>query len=355
MEYLAMSNTFQFTKTNNDKPSESDEKPNLWENADYLNIGYLLDHEPPPLDFVIPGLLAGTLGALVSPGGAGKSNYTLQIAAGIATGLDLCGFAEDEGWEPGEPQQVAFLTAEDPKEVLWHRLHALKKLIYKHVSGDRAAQALTDLGENLMIVPLVGLMPNLMDEAETSVLASYVWHCRLVVIDTLRRFHRLPEIDDGAMASVIATLEALGRRPDLEDHTPPSILYLHHVNKASGREGGSGADQTASRGSSVLVDNARFQLNMVTMSPKEAKDFGIDEDERRKYIRVVRAKANYSAPLPDIWYLREPGGMLSRIDAPNHEQPARRNASDIPIRNRYDDITSGNVPATVNNINGGTW
>src|SRR5690625_321501 len=192
---------FQFTKTDDNKPS-------LWENVDYLDIGYLLEHEPPALDFVVPGLLAGTLGALVSPGGAGKSNYTLQIAAGIATGLDLCGFADDSDWQPGEPQHVTFLTAEDPKEVLWHRLHALKKLIYKHVSGDRAAQALADLGENLLIVPLVGLMPDIMDEAETSVLASYVWHCRLVVIDTLRRFHRLPEIDDCAMASVIHTLEA---------------------------------------------------------------------------------------------------------------------------------------------------
>ncbi|WP_432759877.1 AAA family ATPase, partial [Escherichia coli] len=44
---------------------------------------------PPPLDYVLPNMVAGTVGALVSPGGAGKSMLALQLAAQIAGGPDL--------------------------------------------------------------------------------------------------------------------------------------------------------------------------------------------------------------------------------------------------------------------------
>ena len=36
---------------------------------------------PPPIDYVLPNMVAGTVGALVSPGGAGKSMLALQLAA----------------------------------------------------------------------------------------------------------------------------------------------------------------------------------------------------------------------------------------------------------------------------------
>jgi len=37
-----------------------------------IDILHAFENEPPPLDFVLPGLLAGTVGAMVSPGGAGQ-------------------------------------------------------------------------------------------------------------------------------------------------------------------------------------------------------------------------------------------------------------------------------------------
>jgi hypothetical protein len=40
--------------------------------------------EPPALDFVIPGFLSGTVGALYSPGGVGKSfQYFLRHEGGV--------------------------------------------------------------------------------------------------------------------------------------------------------------------------------------------------------------------------------------------------------------------------------
>lgn len=85
-----------------------------------IDIASAFAKEPAPLDFVLPGMLAGTVGALVSPGGAGKSMMALQLATLIASGADLIGFGTK--YSTGN---VVILAAEDPPIALQHRLHAL--------------------------------------------------------------------------------------------------------------------------------------------------------------------------------------------------------------------------------------
>jgi len=88
---------------------------------------------PPPIDYVLPNMVAGTVGALVSPGGAGKSMLALQLAAQIAGGPDLL--------EVGElpTGRVIYLPAEDPPVAIHHRLHALGA----HLSAEER-QAVAD-------------------------------------------------------------------------------------------------------------------------------------------------------------------------------------------------------------------
>ena len=57
----------------------------------------------------------------------------------------------------------------------------------------------------------------------------------------------------------------------------------------------SGDAQQASRGSSVLTDNARFQGNLVGMSQGEAKEFDVDESRRRFFVRL-----SFAGPTDDI-------------------------------------------------------
>ncbi len=67
----------------------------------------------------------------------------------------------------------------------------------------------------------------------------------------------------------------------------------------------------ASRGSSVLVDNVRGgQFNLSGMTETEARAHGIDPGERRQFVRLVQAKANFGAPIPDMWFRRADGGIL---------------------------------------------
>lgn len=45
-----------------------------------LDIMAAFTNEPPELDFIWPGFLAGTVGALVAPGATGKSFFALEGA-----------------------------------------------------------------------------------------------------------------------------------------------------------------------------------------------------------------------------------------------------------------------------------
>jgi len=73
-----------------------------------------------------------------------------------------------------------------------------------------------------------------------------------MVLDTLRRFHIEEENASGPMAQVIGRMEAIAAE------TGCSIIFLHHASKGAAMMG-AGDQQQASRGSSVLVDNIRWQ------------------------------------------------------------------------------------------------
>src|SRR5574344_1934024 len=89
---------------------------------------------PPPTDYVLPNMVAGTVGALVSPGGAGKSMLVLQLAAQIAGGPDLL----DVGELPTGP--VIYLPAEDPPPATPRRRPAVGARLtdaHRHVVAAR--------------------------------------------------------------------------------------------------------------------------------------------------------------------------------------------------------------------------
>ena len=67
--------------------------------------------EPPVLDFIWPGFLAGTVGALVAPGATGKSFWALEAAMSIA-----CSVAGGDpvGLAPARTGRVVYLAGEEP-------------------------------------------------------------------------------------------------------------------------------------------------------------------------------------------------------------------------------------------------
>ncbi len=244
-----------------------------------MDILSALTERPKELDFVLPGLLAGTVGAIVSPGGSGKSTLALQLTAQIAGSPDLAGIG------PIKQGSAAYLSGEDPEIILRHRLYALSR----HCSQDQ----LQAVAQNLLIEPLDTLNIDIMQDEWIDFIKKAASGRRLLVLDTLRSIHHLDENDSGAMSRVV------GRMKMIAASTGCAVVFLHHISKSSALSG-QGAEQQASRGSSVLVDNVRWQGYLRAMSEHDVKVLEVD-DGRQHFVEFGVSKQNYGAPYSPTW------------------------------------------------------
>jgi RecA-family ATPase len=278
-----------------------------------INIRSAMEDELPALDFVWSGFLAGTVGVLVAPGATGKSFWALQAAMSIAGG-DLIELL------PKKIGQVAYLAGEDPKPILQSRL----KSIGQHLSTP----VRDNIYKNLQIRSLMGECLDVMEDRLLELLIAEYAGYRLIVFDTLSRMHRLDENSNGDMAQVVARFERLAAK------TGASVLYLHHVNKTSSREG-QADQQIASRGASTLVNNPRWCGFMARMTEKESEHLSERHFERSQigerrshFVRFGVSKQNYGEDLPDQWYQRHDGGVLlpvSLVEVGNAKRIAKPN------------------------------
>lgn len=258
--------------------------------AEPLNLLDVMSTTQPEFDFVLPGMLAGTVGSLVSPGGVGKSFLALQLALLVGTGHDLLGMDC-----PLKTGRVAMLCLEDPEDALRHRIHALGKYLPPEVR--------TKMNEQVQIFALLGKKTDIFDSPFFGWVQQAAKGTRLVIIDTLRRVHSEDENDAAKMSDLLARLEQIAEQERC------AILFLHHTTKNAAL-GGQTDVQQASRGSSVLTDNIRWQSYLAVMSDGEASKHGVQKDERRRHVRFGVSKQNYGPPLDDLWLERSEGGVL---------------------------------------------
>lgn len=263
----------------------------------FIDIGYCFDNEPPPMDFVMPGFLAGTVGGLTAPGGVGKSTWAFEAAIEIA--IAEAGGGDFLGLDVRKHGRVKILAGEDPEIALWHRLKAIQRLL---PPDQRDA-----VKANLQIAKCVGMGIDITQPRFTDALMRAAEGVRLMVIDTLTRFHSLDENSAADAKLIMSIMEQVA------DKTGCAILFLHHVSKSSAMNGMADLQQAA-RGSSVFVDNARWLSFVAGMSVDEAKTYGISDDQRRMFVRWNISKQNYSGPLGDLWFRRCEGGVLVRAD-----------------------------------------
>jgi RecA-family ATPase len=267
-----------------------------------IDILEAFETEPPAQDFIWPGFLAGTVGALVAPGSTGKSMLALQLACAVAsdrvqanaTGLSI----ESHG-------PVLYLNLEDPPGELHRRLHAL---------GSRFdADTRQSIAQSLRLSARMGVPTDVMNEKFMSGLLKAAEGTRLVIIDTLSRAHGLDENDNGAMSKLVARLEKVVRQ------TGAGLLYLHHTSKAAAL-GGQGGLAQAARGASALIDNARWCGNLMKMTADEAQalkqssGLTIGEERRGFFVKYEIGKQNYGQVQQSRWYERTAGGILRPVE-----------------------------------------
>lgn len=280
-----------------------------------IDLMWAFENEPQPLDFIWSGFLSGTVGALVAPGATGKSYWALEAAMCIASSVPGGDVLQ---LNPSKTGRVIYLAGEDPEPVLLRRIHA----IGKHLSpAARAA-----IAKNLVLESIMGKGLNIMDERHMQKILDFCHGARLIVLDTLSRVHHLDENSNGEMAQLVSRLEQIAYL------TGASVLYLHHVNKNSARDGQTGQQQAA-RGASALIDNARWCGFVERMTEEKAELLSdrtfdrrpIGNDRRKYFLRFGSSKINYGEELDERWYERQAEGVLIPVElVPAKQENAKK-------------------------------
>jgi hypothetical protein len=262
-----------------------------------IDILRAFQEEPPPFDFVLPGMLAGSVGFILSPGGTGKSMLALEAGCAVAGGTresDLLGLTPKRG-------KVLYFAAEDPEVAICHRLFAMGKRF--------SAESREAIAENLEVHSVVGKRPNIMEPRWYDAIIEGAQGYRLIILDTLSRFHQADENSNAEMSQLIAMLEYIAMK------TGASVLVIHHSSKAMA-VAGRGDEQQAGRGASALIDNARWAANLIGMNKDEAQQLTNQEggeaiaEERGYFVRFAISKQNHGKPFDERWYVRGEGGIL---------------------------------------------
>lgn len=231
-----------------------------------LDIKNVLSSKPEKLDFVLDGLLAGTVGGLISPGGLGKSGYVLLKMKEIA-----------------KQGRAVYLSLEDNIDMLKHRVHSLY-----NSSTDEEKEIIAN-PDKFIISPLEDKTVKLEDDEWFIKIKAIATNSRILFIDTLRKSHKSNENDSGEMSLIIDRLSHIAT------NTGCAIVFIHHTSKS-----GLGGSQQASRGSSVLVDNIRWQGYLEAVSDDEAKTLGIKDTT--DYFKFGVSKVNAGRKPAPQWY-----------------------------------------------------
>jgi hypothetical protein len=223
----------------------------------------------------------------VSPGGNGKSTLLLAEAVAMASGKQLLHDA------PGRPLRVWYWNGEDPVEELQRRVAAICKH-YGVSESDLRGRLFIDSGRDLPIcvatadrsgttiaTPTVEALDEAIREHQIDVL----------IVDPFVSTHMVPE-NDNMMMEVVARQFA-----GIADRTGCSIELVHHTRKS--RDEPSADD---ARGASAMVNRARAVRVLSRMSTGDAKKAGIEDEQRRHFVRIDDAKQNLAPPASARWF-----------------------------------------------------
>jgi hypothetical protein len=281
-----------------------------------VSVGLMLKTQPPRRRWLLQNLLPlGKVGAIIAPGGTGKSQLALQLAIAVATGTKLAGT-----WDVGEKGDVLVLTAEDDLDEIHRRLERTVPHIVK-----LSASAGPDIRQHLFIKALVGC-DNLMTRADASnavaptefverLLLTFAIEfpdLKLIIIDPLSRFRGGNENSAEDVTRWVEQAERLALA------TGATVVVLHHTNKAS--YSALDVSQGASRGSSAFADGVRFVLNLAPAREKTLKAAGI-QNGTPHLLEAVVTKNNYAPPSDAVVLVRENDGYLTRLGTQSGGQP----------------------------------
>lgn len=268
----------------------------------------------PVLDFVLPGLLARTVGIVAGRGGVGKSMLALQIALGVALGRPIAGGLWAGG--VGRPGPVRILFGEDDIDILRERLFWLRRGEGLTDADCARADKVLDVRSTVGLDMRVTVRKGGDLGAFFSTLREAARGQRLVILDPLAFLHDSDENDNGTATTLMRCIQYVAQE------SGAAIILLHHFGKPS--KNGSAEEWTAMRGASALHAAARWQVHLRTPSEADIKEAGFQAHQikdRSLWLRVSMEKSNYGPIMAPQWLYRAPGeGGVLRLRRPPAEE-----------------------------------
>lgn len=286
-------------------------------------IDHFLPSPPPPRQWLLKELVVqGKVAAVVAPGGHSKSQWLLQVAVGVATGLPVANH-----WEVGAVGQALVYFAEDDKEEIHRRIYRIQH----HLALQGHQQFQHTLTSNLRVHSTVG-MDTLLTRTSTSgeierttivdricAEAELMADLKLIVIDPISRFRGGEENSNEDATRFVEALETIAKR------TGATVMVSHHTNKGSYQADGD-PSQGAARGASALTDGLRFQMDLRRPSERQLTSIGAVKQNAGRYVVATVTKTNYAAIPEPVILERLDGGYLSAVSASSAQQAQQTQA-----------------------------
>lgn len=255
----------------------------------------------PPPDFIVTPLQRGSVGIISGADGSGKSFIALALAASVAHGVSVGGIFD----VPLVRRRALYLAGEDGDSDHLRRMQSLARLMRSN--GLRALDGVLDMR------PLHGQRMPLLEKTRDGGYAKTAMAMRfarqiasydIVIIDPLRMFHNVEEIDGVGMDILVRWLV------DITIKNQQVIGVIHHASQSAILDGRS--DHHVGRGATDFPAGCRAAWTMRGISQKEAEAAGLDDDQRRDWKVLVNGKASHGKEAAAVWMQRQPDGVLVR-------------------------------------------
>jgi AAA domain len=221
--------------------------------------------------------------ATVAPGGTGKTSLVMVESIAMATARNLL------GEQPEARCRVWIHNGEDSRDELKRRVIAVCQ--YYGIPQEELVDWLfLTSGTEMPLKVANGYSDlkvdnELVEEMTNTILANEI---DLVALDPLVTIHSVSENDNGKMDAVVRIFSRMS------DICNCAIDLSQHTRKLAPGVQEHTADDA--RGASSVHDAVRAQRILHVMTADEARNNGIDEMDRRSYLRVDRTKGNTVPP-----------------------------------------------------------
>jgi hypothetical protein len=264
----------------------------------------------PPREWLFADLaLAKKVTVIVAPGGAGKSTFSLSMAISKATGRNLLDMS------PIERGAVWIWNNEDDMEEMQRRAGAImqnhgvpvEELFDEDVKGDeQRCLFFMNSGEEERF----RIARKEDGEIRPDGMKAAIKHIRendikLWIVDPLVSTHPANENDNNEIETIADMYRTVAQV------TGCAVILIHHTKKlqdasSDGHEG----NMDTLRGASALSGVARIIATFFGMSTRRAKEFGVPDEMRWKYVGLMMAKANMSAATAEIRWFEKIGERI---------------------------------------------